>query len=326
MTNTTKDSTGTTFRICRGYISCYRPPMSFQRIVLYGLTMIAVPAVEAAQTSDPLASTARQAGVLKDKIIDFVFAHGPAFLGAVVMLVVGFFAASWVGKLVEQALEKKQMEPPVRMLITRIIRVLILGLTALMALDEVGFKITAVLGIIGVAGVGVGFAMQGVLGNLVAGLVIIFTKPFRVGEYIAMIGVEGQVHQVELFATTLTHGDRSRVVIPNRKIVGEVLHNYGMIRQLDLTVGVAYQTDLNAAKAVVNSILQQSPRVLKDPAPVVGITMLADSSINIAVNPWTSLADYGPAKAELYQAIVEQFRERKIEIPFPQREIRMLNN
>jgi small conductance mechanosensitive channel len=299
--------------------------MSTRTLVPVVLTSLAVQAAQAAQASDPLASTAKQAGALKDKIVDFVLLHGPALLGAVVMLMAGVFAAKWVGKIIERGLEKKQLEPPLRMLIGRIVRLLVVALATVMALGTVGFNVTALIAGISVAGVGVGLAMQGVLGNLVAGLVIIFTKPFRVGEYIALIGVEGQVQHVELFSTTLTHPDRSRVVIPNRKIVGEVLHNYGAIRQLDLVVGVAYRTDLTAALSVINTVLQQSARVLKDPAPAVGIAMLADSSINIAVKPWTNLADFGPSRAELYQAIVERFRERNIEIPFPQREVRMLN-
>jgi small conductance mechanosensitive channel len=114
------------------------------------------------------------------------------------------------------------------------------------------------------------------------------------------------------------------VVIPNRKIVGEILHNYGNIRQLDLKVGVAYDTDLNQAIAAVNEIVQANPRVLKSPPPVIGVSVLADSSISVAVKPWTSVSDFGPAGAEINKAIVETFRGRKIVIPFPQQEVRML--
>jgi len=141
-----------------------------------------------------------------------------------------------------------------------------------------------------------------------------------------MLGVQGQVEMIELFSTTLIHGDRSRVVIPNRRIVGEILQNYGHIRQLDLTVGVAYDSDLAETIAIVRDILGKNSRVMKDPAAAVGVTTLADSSINIAIKPWTTVADYGPARAELYQAIVERFRERSISIPYPQREVRMLDN
>jgi small conductance mechanosensitive channel len=261
----------------------------------------------------------------KTKVLDFVLLHGPALLGAVVMLTAGVIAAGWVGKFVEHWLERKQLEPPVRMLIGRIVRLLIVAMTLVMALDTLGFKVTAVLAGIGVAGVGIGLAMQGVLSNVVAGLTIIFTKPFRVGEYIDLLGEEGVVDRVELSTTTLLHADRSRVVIPNRKVVGEVLHNYGTIRQLNLTVGVAYNSNLTETLSVVREVLKRNPRALKDPVPVVGVTMLADSSINIAVKPWVAVADYGPAHAEIYQAIVEQFRASKVEIPFPQREVRVHN-
>jgi small conductance mechanosensitive channel len=186
--------------------------------------------------------------------------------------------------------------------------------------------VTAMVAGFGVAGLGVGLALQGVLGNLVAGLTIIFTKPFRVNEYIEILQVQGQVIKIELFTTTLLHPDRSRVVIPNRKIIGEVLHNYGTIRQVNLSVGVAYGTDLGAAFQAIGEVLKANPRVLRDFDPFVGVTALGDSSINIAVKPWVGTADFGLASAEINQAIVAQFRERKIEIPFPQREVRLLNN
>src|SRR5438093_9240740 len=122
-------------------------------------------------------------------------------------------------------------------------------------------EVTPLVASIGVAGVGIGLAMQGVLSNMVCGLAIIFLKPFRVGEYIELLGVHGQVTAIELFSTTLAHPDRSRVVIPNRKIVGEVLHNYGTIRQLDLSVGVAYQTNIKEALATLCELVAQNPRV-----------------------------------------------------------------
>ena len=261
----------------------------------------------------------------KDKLIEYIIGHSGALVSALAVVVVGFVAARWIGKLTDRWLASKAMEPPMRILLVRIVRLLIFAMALVIALGTAGMDVTALIAGVGVAGVGVGLAVQGVLGNLVAGLTIIFTKPFRVGEYIEIAGVQGQVTSVELFSTTLVHSDRSRIVIPNRKIVGEILHNYGQIRQLSLAVGVGYGTDINTALAVVRGVLAQNPRALKDPAPVVGVTMLADFSINIAVCPWTSVGDFGPAQAEIYQAIVEQFRANKIEIPFPQREVRLLN-
>ncbi|HEY2082464.1 MAG TPA: mechanosensitive ion channel domain-containing protein, partial [Verrucomicrobiae bacterium] len=262
----------------------------------------------------------------KDKIIDYVIAHSGGILSAIAVIIVGVVAAGWIGKLMGRFLEKKSMEPPVRMLLVRIVKLLVFAGALVVALGTAGMDVTALIAGISVAGVGVGLAMQGVLGNLFAGLTIIFTKPFRVNEYIEILTVQGQVSQIELLSTTLIHGDRSRVVIPNRKIVGEILHNYGTIRQLDVSVGVAYGTDLSEALLVVSQILRANPRVLKEFEPVVGVTTLGDSSIGIAVKPWVGTADFGPATAEINRAIVTQFRERKIEIPFPQREVRLLNN
>ena len=176
---------------------------------------------------------------------------------------------------------------------------------------------------LGVAGVGLGLAMQGMLGNLVAGLTIIFTKPYRVGEYIELLSVYGEVTDIELLSTKLVHADRSVVTIPNRKIIGEILHNYGTVRQLGLSIGVAYGADIARALSAVNDILRDNPRVLKDPAPVVGISMLGKSSINISLQPWVKVTDYGPAQLEIYQTIVEQFRVKGIDIPFPQSEVRL---
>jgi small conductance mechanosensitive channel len=195
-----------------------------------------------------------------------------------------------------------------------------------LALEKFGVNIAALVTGIGVAGVGIGLAMQGVLGNVVAGLTIIFTKPFRVGEYIELLGVDGQVSAIEIFSTTLVHPDRSLVVIPNRKIVGEVLHNYGTVRQLNLSVGVAFGTNLEETITVLREILANNHRVLKEPRPGVGVNLLKDSAISIAINPWVAVADYGPAQAEIYQAILQRFRESDINIPLPQREVRVLTD
>ena len=261
----------------------------------------------------------------KDSVIDFLVRYGFKILGAVVILVVGGLVARWVGKFTQQWLSREKLDLPIQKLLSRAARVVVMVLTLVIVVAQLGVEITPLIAGLGVAGVGIGLAVQGVLGNLVAGLTILFTKPFRVGEYIELLGVNGQVTDIELFSTTLVHADCSRVVIPNRKVVGEVLHNYGAIRQLDLNVGVAYASDLNKTFNLIHKILGKNTRVLKDPAPLVGVALLGDSVISVAIKPWVSISDYGIAQAELYQAIVEQFRADHIEIPFPQREVRLLN-
>ncbi len=259
-----------------------------------------------------------------DKIIDFVVNHGPGLVGAVLVMVLGLMASRLVGSLLMRWLETKQMEPPVKMLVTRIVRLMVMAFALVIAAGTCGVNIAPLVAGIGVAGVGIGLAMQGVLSNLVSGLVIIFTKPFRVGEYVEIIGCSGQVYLIELFSTVLVHPDRSRVVIPNRKIVGEVLHNYGTIRQHDIHVGVAYDTDLPAAINLVNELLVHNSRVLKDPAPVVAVDSFGDSSIELIIRPWSTLAEFGAAAAEIKLGIVDAFRARNVAIPFPQREVRVV--
>jgi len=262
---------------------------------------------------------------VKATAIDLAMRFGPKLVVAILILIAGYMVGRWAARVTVRMLAPLQLEPPVRKLLERGIRLLVLGLFAIMALQNLGVELLPLIAGLGVAGAGVALAMQGVLGNVAAGLTIIFTRPFRVGDYVSISKEEGEVLDITLFSTVLGHPDLSRVVIPNRKIVGEILHNYGKIRQLDISVGVAYSTDLRAALATINEILNQNPRVLKEPAPVVAVNAFADSAIEIAVKPWAKVPDFGPAGAEVKLAIIDQFRARNIEIPFPQREVRLLN-
>ena len=257
-------------------------------------------------------------------IIDLSIRYGPKVLTALVFLLLGLMTSRRVGRFMQRWLTRRELEPPVRMLIGRVVSLIVLLLFILMSLQNLGVELLPLFAGLGVAGVGVGLAMQGVLSNLSAGLTIIFTRPFKVGEYVALVGVEGQVDTIELFATTLVHSDCSRVVIPNRKIVGEILHNYGKLRQLDLAVSVAYAVDLDKAMRTIGEVLQQNPRVRREPTPVVGVTCLDESAITISIKPWVSVTDFIPAAGELNAAIVLAFRASQIEIPFPQCEVRLL--
>jgi small conductance mechanosensitive channel len=257
--------------------------------------------------------------------IEFLTNYGFQMVGALLILIAGAVLARILGGWLDRLLTRKDMEPPLRLLICRALKFLIFAFTFVLALDKFGVQVAPLVAGIGVAGVGIGLAMQGVLSNIVAGLTIIVVKPFRIGEWVEMAGITGKVETIGLFSTKLSNPDRSRIIIPNRKIVGEVLHNYGAIRQLDLTVGVAYATDLNKALAAVQAVLAENPRALQDPAPRIGVSALADSSINIAVKPWVLVDDVNLARAEIYKAIVERFRVENILIPFPQREVRVLD-
>jgi small conductance mechanosensitive channel len=266
------------------------------------------------QTLDQVRSTA----------IDLGMKFGPKLVVAILILIAGYAVGRWAGRGMERMLARLHLDPPVVSLLVRVVRIVVLGLFAIMALQNLGVELLPLIAGLGVAGAGIALAMQGVLGNVVAGLTIIFTKPFRIGDYISIAKEEGEVLDISLFSTVLGHADLSRVVIPNRKIVGEILHNYGRIRQLGVEVGVAYDSDMKNAVRAIDEVLRANPRVLQDPAPVVGISRFADSAIVIGVNPWVNAPDYGSANGELRQAILDAFRSRNIVVPKPQREVRML--
>jgi len=261
---------------------------------------------------------------IRTTVIDLTVKFGPKVLAALVILTIGFLVGRWASQWLGRALLHLEMEPPVRSLIVRVARVAISALFIIMAMQNLGVELLPLIAGLGVAGAGVALAMQGLLSNLFAGVTIILTKPFRIGQYIGIAGEEGAVESITLFQTTLSHLDRSQVVIPNRKIVGEILHNYGKIRQLDVMVRVAYDSDLNRALSLIQQTLRDSPRVLQDIEPVICVNQLADSWIEIAVKPWVPASEYAAATGEIYKRIIEVFRERAIVVPFPQREIRVL--
>jgi small conductance mechanosensitive channel len=257
-------------------------------------------------------------------VIDLAVRYGFQVLGALVILLAGFIVARWIGAVADRRLRKGTMEPPMRILIVRVVRILVLVVAALVALDKFGFQIAPFVAGIGVAGLGLGIAMQGVLSNVFAGLTIIVTKPFRVGEYIKVAGVEGEVIHIDLSSTLLSHADLSKVVVPNRKIVGEILHNFGMIRQLAIGVSVANAADVTRALDAVGDVVRGNPRVLTEPAPVFGVSAIGESGIRINVGPWVAGAQTGMVEAELYLALIEELRARDIDMG-ARREFRVLN-
>lgn len=263
---------------------------------------------------------------VKDEIVAFLVRYGFQILGSIIILAAGYFAAGFLAKLVKKLIARFHLEPPVENLIILLSRVVVIAVAAVLAVANLGVNISPLVAGIGVVGVGIGLATQGVLSNVVAGLVIMFAKPFRVTEYIELLGVDGVVEKIDLFSTHLRHFDKSVVVIPNRKIVGEILHNYGTIRQLDLSIGVAYDSDLQKTEAAIRQALNSNPRVRQDIPAAVGVSSLADSSISWSVRPWVNVHDFVAAPGELYSTIMKKLAAAGIEMPYPQREIRILND
>lgn len=263
---------------------------------------------------------------IQHTLIDLAIRFGPKVLSAALILTAGVFIAGWVARTAARGLRRLELEPPLTLLFARLLRVLVLGLFAVLALQNLGIELLPLIAGLSVAGAGVALATQGVLSNVVAGLSIIFTKPYRVGKYIGVVGVEGRVDAITLFSTMLSHPDRSRIIVPNRKVVGEILQNYGSIRQSEIVVGIAYESELRIAIAAIREIVLSNSRVLADPAPIVQVMMLAESAISVVVRPWVAVTDYGAIAGELNLSIAEELRRRGIIIPYPQREVRLLNN
>lgn len=276
--------------------------------------------------NSPIVENFKALDQIQASAIDLAFTFGPKLVVACLILLAGYYVGRWMGRITQGMLLKMELDVTLRILLVRILRLLVLGLFGVLALQNLGVELLPLIAGLGVAGAGLALAMQGVLSNLAAGLTIIFTRPFKVGEYISIVGEEGQIEEISLFSTILSHPDLSRVVIPNRKIAGEILHNYGQIRQVNLTVGVAYDTDLNAALARINALLAANPQVHQQPAPLIQVAALGDSSINIAIRPWVSVEAFATVAGDINQAILTSFREGGIMIPFPQREIHLLRH
>jgi small conductance mechanosensitive channel len=264
-------------------------------------------------------------GIAKTLMVDLAIRYGFEVLGALLILTAGFVLARWLGQLAERRMARSGVDAPIRTLGVRVLKLVVMLFALVVALDKFGFQIAPLVAGIGVAGIGIGLALQGLLTNLVAGLTIILTKPFRIGEYIEVTGVNGNLSSIELFSTTLVHSDFSRVIIPNRKIAGEILHNFGSMRQVTLTVGIPHAGDLPQALGTVRAVLAANPGVLTDPAALVGIGEVTDVAIKIRIQPWVAAADAGSIELQLYEELIEAFRKRGIATPLPRHEVRMID-
>jgi small conductance mechanosensitive channel len=263
-------------------------------------------------------------GQAQSTMQDLALRFGPKVVVAVLIIIAGLIVGRWVARGTERALHRIQLESPARTLIVRMVRILVLGLFAIMALQNLGVELLPLIAGLGVAGAGIALATQGVLSNVVAGLTIIFTKPYHIGESIAIVGVEGTVESISLFSTVLRHADRSRVVIPNRKIVGEILHNYGQIRQTEVGIGVAYGVDLHRALAAVQDTVRSHPRVLGDPSPLIQVATLGSAAVQITARPWVAVADFGSVEGDLNVQMLEALARAQIDLPSQQVEVRLL--
>ncbi|MFV0575002.1 MAG: small-conductance mechanosensitive channel MscS [Vibrio sp.] len=256
---------------------------------------------------------------------DLIIQYGVNILSALVILFIGNIIVKTISNSVSKVLEKKQMDPAVIHFVGSLVRYVLFVIVLIAALGRVGVETASVVAVIGAAGLAVGLALQGSLSNFAAGVLIVAFRPFKAGDYVEIGGVAGSVEAIQIFQTVLTTPDNKMIVVPNSAVIGGAIVNYSRhaTRRVDLVVGVSYKADLQKTKQVLADVVAADARILKDPAVTIGVTALADSSVNFVVRPWVKSEDYWGVYFDLQQAIKEGLDAAGIEIPFPQMDVHL---
>lgn len=244
-------------------------------------------------------------------------------VAAIVIFYIGRFVAKGVRRFLDKSLLSRGVDKAVVSFVTSIVYVVILIATALMALSQIGVQTTSFIAILGAAGLAIGLALQGSLANFASGILIILFRPFKSGDFIDAGGITGTVDKIEIFQTIMKTPDNKLVIVPNAQVTGSAITNYSAepIRRVDLLIGISYDADLRKAKQILTDIIKQDARVLAEPAPVIAVAALADSSVNIHVRPWVNSADYWGVYWDTLEKIKLTFDEQGIGIPFPQMDV-----
>ncbi len=257
--------------------------------------------------------------------IEFIVNYSFQVVGAIIILIVGMLIANWISRVLMQFFEKKHFDITLAKFIAAMIRIGILTFATLIALGKFGITITPFVAALSAMAFGMSFAFQGPLSNYGAGLSIIISRPFVVGDTISVAGVSGVVQEVKLAATTLTNEDGIRITIPSNHIVGEIMQNSQKNKVAETVVGISYDSDPAEAIRVIRDVLNKFQEVTKNPEPQVGIKEFGDSAINIGYRYWVPTVKFFHISYEVNLAIFNALQAAKISIPFPQREVRILS-
>jgi len=249
----------------------------------------------------------------------------PALISAALTLILGWIAARIITGLVRRVMGRARLEATLIGFLANLVYIALIALVVITALGKLGVPTGSFVAVIGAAGLAIGFALQGSLGNLASGVMLIFFRPFHAGDYVEAGGTAGIVEDVQIFATTMRTGDNKTVVVPNSAITGGTIVNYSRkeTRRVDMVFGIGYGDDMKKAKQIITDILTADTRVLSDPEPTVAVSELADSSVNIVVRPWVNTGEYWPVKFDLTEQIKTAFDQNGISIPFPQRDVHL---
>lgn len=266
------------------------------------------------------------------KLKDWVVENGANFLVNllifILILIAGYIVIGIVVRLTRSALERsKKVTEILRNFLVSVLHKVLWVILIMMALPRLGVNVGPLIAGLGVGGFIVGFAFQESLGNLAAGLMLLISQPYAIGDYVEIGGVGGSVGEMNIMATVLTTPDNKRVLVPNRKIWGTEIINYTALptRRVELLIGISYGADIPKAFSVVQNLLENHEMVLKDPAPMVGVKELGDSAVVLVVRPWTKTSDYWTVYFDATRKIKEAFDREGIAIPFPQMDLHVID-
>lgn len=256
-------------------------------------------------------------------VIDFFVNYSFQLFGALLILIVGLFVAKKVSNGVQRLCESKGVDVTLSRFIANLVKLIIIFMVALICLGKIGISVTPFLAAIGALSLGAGLALQGLLSNYAAGLNIVLTRPFVVGDTIQVQGISGIVQDILLAYTIVVTEDDVTITIPNKHIVGEIIHNSKQVSLLELAVGVSYDSDLEKVTKLLQEAIQAHPETSQSKKPLVGISGFGDSSVDFEIRVWVESEKLNASRFALNKLIWDTLSDAKVTIPFPQREIQI---
>ena len=231
--------------------------------------------------------------------------------GALIIFYVGRWVAGLIVRSIATVMQKSNMDRTLETFICNLVRMTLILFVVIAAVNQLGIQTTSLIAVLGAAGLAVGLALQGSLSNFASGVLIILFRPYKVGDYIEGAGVVGSVEDMQILTTVLRTSDNKRVIVPNSQIMGSIITNYSSNdqRRIDLVVGVSYDDDIDKVRDELKTLVAADDRILDDPACLIAVSELADSSVNFVLRPWVKTSDYSVVKFSLTEAIKKRFDE-----------------
>jgi len=263
------------------------------------------------------------------KLIEtYAIPWGIKIIAAIAIFIIGRMIAKIIVSGIKKVMTKAKLEDTLRDFLGNIIQVVLMVIVVIAALEQLGVDTTSVLAVFAAAGLAIGLAFKDSLSNFAAGIMLIMFKPFKLGDFVEAAGVSAIVEHIRIFNTVMRTGDNREITVPNAHIYGDVITNYSArdTRRIDLVIGIGYEDSIKTAKTLIEDIISKDERLLTNPEPTIMVLELGESSVDIAVRPWVKSDDYWAARADLLQTIKETFDSEGISIPYPQRDIHMIQS